>query len=100
MTRQIEERARSRARIPPDFQRVRARLWLAILAIAVLTAAWMRLAGLALDPGSTLAPALTCLGLELLATVYSTRRPEPAFAVTLSGLAQVIAFSACAGLLS
>ena len=100
MTRQIEERARSRAGIPPDFQRVRARLWLAILAIAVLTAAWMRLAGLALDPGSALAPALTCLGLELLATVYSTRRPEPAFAVTLSGLAQVIAFSACAGLLS
>lgn len=86
--------------LPPDFQQVRARLWLLILAVAVLTAAWLHTAGLALDAGSTLIPMLSCVGLELLASFYSTRRPEPRFAVSLSGLAQVIAFSACAAPLS
>ncbi|MGU3661494.1 phosphatase PAP2 family protein [Methylobacterium fujisawaense] len=86
--------------LPSDFHQMRARLWLLILAMAVLAAAWMRAAGLALDAASTLTPALSCAGLELLATFYSTRRLEPRFAVSLSSLAQVIAFSACAALLS
>lgn len=86
--------------MPADFHPVRARLWLLILTVAVLTAAWMRAAGVALDAASAVLPALTCAGLEGLATFYSTRRLEPRFAVSLSSLAQVIAFSACAALLS
>lgn len=86
--------------LPSDFQQARARLWLLILAMAILTAAWMHASGLALDTASTLTPALSCVGLELLASFYSTWRPEPRFAVSLSGLAQIIAFSACAASLS
>jgi hypothetical protein len=86
--------------MPADFHPVRARLWLLILTVAVLTAAWMRAAGVALDAAGAVLPALTCAGLEGLATFYSTRRLEPRFAVSLSSLAQVIAFSACAALLS
>lgn len=89
-----------RSLMPPVPRSMRARLWLAILACAILTAAWMRAAGLALDPASALPPALGCAGIELLATFYATRRPEPRLAATLTCLAQVIAFSACAGLLS
>ena len=86
--------------MPADFQPVRVRLWLLFLAVAVLTAVGMRAAGLAFDFASALLPALSCAGLEGLATFYSTRRLEPRFAVSLSGLAQIIAFSACAALLS
>jgi hypothetical protein len=86
--------------MPADFNRLRACLWLLNLAMAVLTAAWMRAAGLSLDIASAVLPALSCAVLEGLATFYSTRRPEPRFAVSLSGLAQIIAFSACAALLS
>lgn len=86
--------------LPADFQRARARHWLAILILALLTAAWMRAAGLSLEAASALPPTLGCVGLELLATFYSTRRPEPRIAATLSGLAQIVAVSACAGLLS
>ncbi|GJD62010.1 hypothetical protein MPEAHAMD_2159 [Methylobacterium frigidaeris] len=85
---------------PSDFHRVRARLWLLILAAAVLAAAWMCAAGLALDAASTLLPAVSCAGLEVLATFYATRRPDPRLAVSLSCVAQIIAFSACAALLS
>lgn len=102
MSKQSKESAGSRRLLvlPSDFHQVRARLWLLILATAAITAVWMRAAGLALDAASTLTPALSCAGLELLAAFYSTRRPEPRFAVSLSGLAQIIAFSACAALLS
>lgn len=86
--------------MPADFHHMRVRLWLLILIVAAVTAAWMRAAGLALDVGSALLPALSCAGLEGLATLYSTRRLEPRFAVSLSGLAQIIACSACAALLS
>jgi hypothetical protein len=102
MSEQIKVSAPSRRVIimPPGFHKMRARLWLVILAVAALTATWMYVAGLALDAASAIVPMLSCAGLELLATFYSTRRLEPRFAVILSGLAQIIAFSACAGLLS
>jgi membrane-associated phospholipid phosphatase len=80
--------------------RGRARVWLSILAVAALTAAWMRAAGLSLDPASALLPAVTCAGLETLAVFYTTRRPDPRLAVSLSCVAQILAFSACAALLS
>ncbi|WP_082503804.1 phosphatase PAP2 family protein [Methylobacterium sp. Leaf117] len=83
-----------------DVPNARARLWFAILILGAITTLWMRVAGLAVDLPSALPPALACAGLELLATFYLTRRPEPRFAVTLSGLAQIIAVSAFAGLLS
>lgn len=86
--------------LPSDFQGLRVRLWLLILAVAVFTAAQMHASGLALDAASTLTPVLSCVGLELLASFYSAWRPEPRFAASLSGLAQIIAFSACAAPLS
>ena len=102
MSEQSEDSAGSRhvLVLPSDFHQTRARLWLLILATAILTAAWMRAAGLTLDATSTLTPALSCAGLEFLAMVYSTRRLEPRFAVSLSSLAHIIAFSSCAALLS
>ncbi len=96
-----DQDARSRpSHAPFDFRRARSRLWLTILAIAVLTAIWMRLGNLTLDGMSAVPAVLSCAGLELAATFYITRRPEPAFAATLSGLALAIAFSASAGPLS
>lgn len=86
--------------LPSDLQQWRIRLWLLILAAAVLTAAWMHAARLTVDASSTLTTALSCMGLELLASFYSMWRPEPRFAASLSGLAQIIAFSACAAVLS
>lgn len=83
-----------------DVARARARLWWLILAVAILAAAWMRAAGLALDAASLLLPAAACTGLEALATFYATRRPDPRLAVSLSCIAQMIGFSACAGPLS
>ncbi|MET7244343.1 phosphatase PAP2 family protein [Methylobacterium sp. EM32] len=85
---------------PGDVPRARVRLWLLILAVAGLTAAWMRAAGLALEAASALLPAAACLGLELVATVYTVRRPDPRLAVSLSCVAQILGFSACAALLS
>ncbi len=85
---------------PGDVAPARARLWLLILAVAILTAAWMRAAGLGLEAASTLVPAAACAGLELVATVYTVWRPEPRLAVSLSCIAQIIGFSACAAALS
>lgn len=85
---------------PGDVPRGRARLWLLILAVAILTAAWMRAAGLALEAASALLPAAACVGLEALATFYATRRPDPRLAVSLSCAAQILGFSTCAALLS
>lgn len=102
MSEQIEEGSGPRRVLImlSEFQQVRVRLWLLILVVAVFTATWMRATGLALDVASAIPPVLGCVGLELLATFYSTWRPEPRFAVSLSGLAQIIAFTACGGLLS
>lgn len=83
-----------------DVPRVRSGLWLLILAVAILAAAWMRAAGLALDVASALLPVAVCAGLEALATFYATRRPDPRLAVSLSCVAQFIAFSCCGALLS
>lgn len=75
-------------------------LWPVIAAVAVVTGVWMVLAGLRLDWRNALLPAFAVLGLEGTAAFYTYRRPEVRFAATLSGLAQLIAFSAVAVCLS
>jgi len=74
--------------------------WPLIAAMLVATGVWMAVAGLRFAWDSALVTLGACLGLEALALVYRTRRPEPRIAATLDGLAQVIAFSACAAALS
>lgn len=74
--------------------------WPLIAAMLVATGVWMAVAGLCFAWDSALVTLGACAGLEALALVYRTRRPEPRIAATLDGLAQVIAFSACAAALS
>ncbi|SEH43698.1 PAP2 superfamily protein [Methylobacterium sp. 275MFSha3.1] len=74
--------------------------WPLIAATLVATIVWMAVAGLHFAWDSALVTLAACGGLEALARVYRTRRPEPRIAATLSALAQVIAFSACAAALS
>lgn len=75
-------------------------VWGLIAAILATTVVWLDVAGLRFVWGSATLTICACAGLEALAAFYRTRRPEPRIAATLTGLAQVIAFGACAAPLS
>lgn len=75
-------------------------VWTLIAAILVAAVVWLDVAGLRFVWGSAIVTFAACAGLEALAAFYRTQRPEPRIAATLAGLAQVIAFGACAAPLS
>ncbi len=74
--------------------------WCLIGAILLATLVWMHLAGLNFAWDSAALTVGACAGLAALAAFYRTWRPEPRIADTLTALAQVIAFGACAAPLS
>lgn len=74
--------------------------WPLIVAILVATAIWMSKSGLSFNWESAALTLCTCIGLEALALFYRIRRPEPRISATLQCLAQIIAFSSCAAVLS
>lgn len=74
--------------------------WCLIGAILLATLVWMRVAGLNFAWESAALTVGACAGLAALAAFYRTWRPEPRIADTLTALAQVIAFGACAAPLS
>ncbi len=75
-------------------------IWSLIAVAASGTAVWMSAAGLTFDWTSAALPVLACLGLSALASFYCHRRPDARIAVTLTGMAQLIAFSMVGATLS
>lgn len=75
-------------------------VWTLIASILVATIVWLDRAGLRFVWDGAILTTSACAGLVALATFYRTWRPEPRIAATLVGLAQVIAFGACAAPLS
>ena len=74
--------------------------WLLIAGIMLLAACWMAAVDLGLDWQSATVPVAVCLGLESLAIFYRVRRPDERLATMLTGVAQLVAFTAGAALLS
>ncbi len=75
-------------------------IWSLIAVAAFGTVLWMWAAGLTLDWTSAAIPVLACLGLSGLASFYRHRRPDPRIAATLTGMAQLVAFSMVGATLS
>jgi len=81
-------------------KRVDTAIWSLIAVAASGTALWMSAAGLTLDWTSAALPVLACLGLSALASFYRHRRPDARIAATLTGMAQLVAFSMVGATLS
>jgi membrane-associated phospholipid phosphatase len=86
--------------VPASRLRSEPRTWLAIAGITLLAACWMAAVDLRLDWQSAAVPLAVCLGMEGLATFYRVRRPEERLATMLTGVAQLVAFTAVAAPLS
>lgn len=80
--------------------RTSAGIWHVIAGVALVALVWMRGVGLALDPGSALGVLATCAAVSLAAAYYRHRRREERIAASLTGAAQLVAFSAAAACLS
>lgn len=76
------------------------RLWATVAVVTAAAACWMRVAGLTLAWRGAALPAIICAALEALGAFYTFRRPDPRLATSLSGVAQLVAFSAAAACLS
>ncbi len=70
-----------------------AGIWALIAVAAFGTVLWMWAAQLTFAWTSAIVPVSACLGLAALASFYRHRRPDPRIAATLTGMAQLVAFS-------